>query len=123
MEKLNDDCRHIHLQRSNKWDAPKDVLLVEKRLENLASHERCPRPYKKHAQQYWETDIVDNRAKRNRVCRQPVSTDLAVLNVDSMTVEEIKGLLVEKGVKTHIRSITRLRELLRDQLAAEVLEL
>ena len=27
VEKLNDDCRGIHLQRSNKWDAPIDVLL------------------------------------------------------------------------------------------------
>ncbi len=123
MEKLNDDCRRIHLQRSNKWDAPKDVLLVEKRLENLASYERCPRPYKKHTQQYWETDIIENRAKRIRVCQQAAPAVPGTVNVDKMTVEEIKNLLMERGIKTRIRTIKRLRELLRDQLAAEAMEL
>ena len=123
MEKLNDDCRRIHLQRSNKWDAPKDVLLVEKRLENLASYKRCPRPYKKHTQQYWETDIIENRAKRIRVCQYPAPAVPGTVNVDKMTVEEIKNLLMERGIKTRIRTIKRLRELLRDQLAAEAMEL
>jgi len=38
IEKLNDDCRCIHLQQSNKWDAPKDVLLLRKHLEHLADN-------------------------------------------------------------------------------------
>jgi hypothetical protein len=29
VEKLNDVVRRIHLQKSNKWDAAKDVLLAE----------------------------------------------------------------------------------------------
>lgn len=37
IEKLNDDCRCIHLQ-SNKWDAPKDVVLLRKHLEHLADN-------------------------------------------------------------------------------------
>jgi len=37
VEKKNDDCRHLHLQKSNKWDAPKDVLLALKRQEHLNS--------------------------------------------------------------------------------------
>jgi hypothetical protein len=32
-------------------------------------------------------------------------------------------MLMERGVKTRIRKIKRLRELLRDQLAAEAMEL
>ena len=36
VEKLNDDCRRIHLRRSNKWDAPVDVLRVGKRVEYLS---------------------------------------------------------------------------------------
>jgi hypothetical protein len=106
-----------------KWDAPKDVVLVKKRLENLASYERCPRSYKKHTQQYWETDIIENRAKRIRVCQQPAPAVLGSVNVDKMTVEEIKNMLMERGVKTRIRTIKRLRELLRDQLAAKAMEL
>lgn len=38
----NDDCRRIHLQKSNKWDASKDVLLVLKRQEHLSNFERTP---------------------------------------------------------------------------------
>jgi hypothetical protein len=45
------------------------------------------------------------------------------VNADKMTVEEIKNLLMERGVKTRIRSIKRLRKVLRDQLAAEALHL
>ncbi len=28
MEKLNDDCRRVHLQRSNKWDASQMSFLL-----------------------------------------------------------------------------------------------
>ena len=69
---------------------PKTSCWSKKRLENLASYERCPRPYKKHTQQYWETDIIENRAKRIRVCHQPAPAVLGTVNVYKMTVEEIK---------------------------------
>ena len=39
VEKLNDDCRRIHLQQSNKWDAAKDVLMVGKRIKMLGEFE------------------------------------------------------------------------------------
>jgi hypothetical protein len=70
-----------------------NVFLVKKRLENLASYVRCPRSYKKHTQQYWETDIIEiieNRAKHIPVCQQPAPAVLGTVNVDKMTVEEIK---------------------------------
>jgi len=38
-EKKNDDCRRFHINKSNKWDAANDVLLVMKRLETLSSIE------------------------------------------------------------------------------------
>lgn len=52
VEKLNDDCRRVHLQRSNKRDAPKDVLVVGKRVEHLATSERAHRKYKKRNTSY-----------------------------------------------------------------------
>ena len=48
-----------------------------------AAFQQCSKAF-----QCWETDIVDNRAKRIRVRQQSTPTDLGVLNVDSMTVEE-----------------------------------
>ena len=47
MEKLNDVCRRIHLQKSNKWDKTKDVLMADQRLEALTELQGTPRSYKK----------------------------------------------------------------------------
>ena len=33
VEKKNDDVRKYYLLKSNKWDAPKDIILAEKRLQ------------------------------------------------------------------------------------------
>ena len=64
VEKKNDNCRRIHLQKSNKWDASKDVLLVLKRQERLRTYERTPRPYTKHKADYWENEIREKRRKQ-----------------------------------------------------------
>ena len=63
IEKNNDDCRRIHLNKSNKWDAAKDVLLVSKRVEALSSLQRTPRAYNKRNVQYWDHDLKAKRAK------------------------------------------------------------
>ena len=70
MEKLNDVCRQIHLQKSNKWDATKDVLMADQRLEALTELQRTPRSYKKKADEYWSTGIRENRQKRPRLCNE-----------------------------------------------------
>jgi thioredoxin-related protein len=64
VEKKNDDCRKIHHQRSNKWDAPKDALLVLYRQEQLSYCERAPRVYTKRKPDYWEQSIKEKRAKQ-----------------------------------------------------------
>ena len=68
VEKVNDDCRRIHLHRSNKWDAAKDVLLVGKRVEHLAECERTHIKYEKQNNCYWDNGIKENRAKHVRLC-------------------------------------------------------
>jgi hypothetical protein len=60
VEKLNDNVRRIHLQKSNKWDAAKDVLMAEERLRVLSDLEREPRPYKKKADNYWLDGIKES---------------------------------------------------------------
>lgn len=118
VEKLNDDCRRIHLQRSNKWDAPKDVLLVEKRIENLGDYERAPRKYRKQDANYWEKDIKESRSKRPRVCTKlPVPQESIAIEV--MSVEEIKAKLNAKGIKTRLRSLKKLQNLLKNTLQNE----
>ena len=77
VEKLNDDCRRIQLQRSNKWDAPKDVLLLGKRLEHLADYKREPRSYNKRGTDYWNVYIHESRANRPKICIE-VPDDVSV---------------------------------------------
>ncbi|CAB3986080.1 Hypothetical predicted protein [Paramuricea clavata] len=67
VEKLNDVCRRIYLEKSNKWDATKDVLLVEERLQHLSELQRTPRLYNK-VSEYWKSEIHENRWKHTRFC-------------------------------------------------------
>ena len=117
MEKLNDDCRKIHLYRSNKWDASKDILLVEKRLDRLSENERTARSYQKQKRDYWETHIKESRSKRHRVSLEAASdssTEKTPLN--SLTNEQVKGKLKELGVRTKLKSRRKLEDLLTDTL-------
>lgn len=112
VEKLNDDCRRIHLQRSNKWDAPKDILLVGKRMEHLSEYERASRAYNKQEAEYWNKNIHESRAKRQKIgTKQPdgdaISGDLMI---DDMTAEEIKSKLKEKGITTRLRCLKNYKD-------------
>ena len=53
-------------QKSNKWDAARDVLLLESRQLALQSHERENRKYTKQKNDYWDDGIVETRKKRQR---------------------------------------------------------
>jgi len=121
VEKLNDDCRRIHLERSNKWDAPKDILLVGKRLERLSAYERTPRQYRKRETDYWQNDIRETRAKRTRICIQLPDDSFVADNliVEDMISEEIKTKLKETGITTRLRSLKKLQELLIKTLRNE----
>ena len=116
VEKLNDECRRIHLQKSNKWDAAKDVLLVGKRLEILGSLQRTPRQYQKRANSYWSNGINESRAKRLRLCHQePTLPDYERIMLH-MTAYEIKTKLKEMGITTRVRRLKTLQEKYRASL-------
>ena len=66
VEKNNDDAKRIFFQKSNKWDAARDVLLLESRQLALQSHEREKRKYTKKKNDYWDDGIVETRKKRQR---------------------------------------------------------
>ena len=114
VEKVNDDCRRIHLHRSNKWDAAKDVLLVGKRVEHLAECERTPRRYEKQTVTYWDAGIKENRAKRVRISAEVVEDAQQPnhFDIEALTVHDIKGKLKELGVKTRLRCLKKLQKLL-----------
>lgn len=113
MEKLNDNCRRIHLQKSNKWDAAKDVLLAEERLGELSTLERTPRNYKKKLEEYWSGGISANRSKRPRLCNTEAVLDETEESEDpsSLTPEIIKSRLKDMGIKTRVRKLSRLLDI------------
>ena len=97
----------MHLQRSNKWDAPKDVLVVGKQVEHLATSERAHRKYKKRNTSYWDSGIKETCAKRVRISG-PVEVsqrDNLCDDVTSQSSEEIKVKLRELGVKTRLQCL------------------
>lgn len=121
VEKKNDDCRRIHLYKSNKWDAAKDVILASKRLENLQHLERKPREYKKKNAEYWESTIKEKRSILRKNLRTPPDNiqeqDEIPINVPGMSPPEIRAKLKQMGFPTRVRNIKRLQELY--QLAME----
>lgn len=67
MEKKNDDFRRYFHRKINRWDAAKNLLLVEKRQEELRSyaHEKCV--YVKRKESFWRDGGKQEAAKK--VCR------------------------------------------------------
>jgi E3 ubiquitin-protein ligase DOA10 len=121
VEKNNDDIRRIHLQKSNQWDAAKDVLLVSKRLEALSDLDRKRRTYLKRNSEYWESGIKEKHAAKRENIRNEIERNNAenIGNpIANMTAGEIKSKLNDLGIKTRLRSIKRLQELLTDVLSA-----
>lgn len=111
--------------RSNKWDAPKDVLLVEKRLDHLSQYERTPRKYKKQNEEYWNANIKSSRAKRKRICTEQPEENLQldeISSVESMTAGEIKVMLNERGISTRLRTLKILQDLLYKTLRDEQIQ-
>ena len=122
VEKNNDDVRKFHLTKSNKWDAPKDILLVTKRLQVTGQHERIRRAYNKSNAEYWSTEIRESRSKRRKLSAAspveiPDSIPENVLDVHDVSALEIKEKLKELGVQTRVRKLEKLQEMLKQALS------
>ena len=63
VEKNSDDAKKLYFQKSNKWDATRDVLQLEARQYALHGQEREKRKYTKRKTEYWLTDISETRKK------------------------------------------------------------
>ena len=121
MEKNNDDCQRVHLNKSNKWDAAGDVLLVSKRVETLSQFHRTPRAYHKRKAQYCDCQLKEKRAKhkgkinvRKKVQLHVDSNDTP--NIQNMSPKDLREGLKKIGIKTHVRNVKRLQEMFQDAL-------
>ena len=93
--------------------------LVSKRIENLCHLERTPRSYTKRNTVYWEDEI---KAKRGRKGLSTLPTWVHEINgvdINSMSASELKQHLKDLGIKTRVRHIKKLRDLLENALNNE----
>ena len=104
------------MQKSNKWDAAKDVLIVGKRLDMLRDFKRSPRQYKKAAEDYWSGGITENRATRSQLSHDEESQQTSVEEIDTLTPEIIKSRLQDLGITTRARNIKKLQGIYRAAL-------
>ena len=122
VEKNNDDVRKFHLTKSNKWDAPKDILLASKRQQITSEHERVHRHYTKSNTEYWSTEIRESREKRRKLSAahdDEVTKDSSDVDIQSLSANEIKEKLKELGVPTRVRKLEKLRDILKGTLLKE----
>ena len=117
IEKNNDDCRRIHLNKSNKWDASADVLRVMKRIERL---QRTPREYRKRKDDYWTHELSQRRTKQKLEMQQSnnddASTHSSQVDVEKMSVAELRERLKIFRIQTRVRKLTHLQKMYRDAL-------
>lgn len=117
VEKKNDDCRRLHLQKSNKWDASKDVLLVLKRQEHLHTFERPPRQYTKRKPEYWENAIKQKRGKQlssvqaEKTESQSEACEINEISTTDMSPDDLRKSIKEMGISTRVRNIKKLQEM------------
>ena len=122
-EKNNDDCRRIHLNKSNKWDAAGDVLLVSKRVEALSHLYRTPRPYEKRKMEYWECQLKEKRAKHKHKMNSDKQTHRHdgvnsndMQNIEKTSLKDLREALRKCGIKTRVWNVKRLQEMCKDPL-------
>ena len=66
----NDDLRRYFHRKINRWDAATNLLLVEKRQEELREEERAKQPYEKRDSSYW-MDAASRRLQKRLPEFQP----------------------------------------------------
>ena len=89
--------------------------------ENL---DRTKRTYEKRKERYWEDDIFKIRSdKKTRILKeineaaekfQTTTENDPKLNFDSMSVQQLEDILLERGIKTKLKKKEKLIALLEE---------
>ena len=126
VEKTNDILKHIHQTKSNKLDATRDALVVRKRMEEGYNDGfRKKRKYEKVNDHFWAVEkskLV--QAKKQKIDQEQKEAEWLFnkneqhydLDLENLTVIEIKEKLQELGVKTRLKLKHKLIDLLKKEL-------
>jgi hypothetical protein len=111
----------VHLNKSNKWDAARDVLLVTKRVEGFSQLHRTPRTYQKRSAQYWEHELKEKRTNQKRRMDDEKQAHINenndsnnVPDTENMSPTELRQALRKIGIKTCVRNVKQLQEMFQD---------
>ncbi len=114
LEKLNDDIKRIHQQKTQKWDGPVEAMTVRKRVESQSHLARPKRLYTKRKLEYWESEIHEARsAKRasiNDDIRNAAPSTQPLL--DDLSVADLRDKLVSLGVHTKVSCREKLMDMI-----------
>ncbi len=115
IEKINDVVRSVYHTKSNRHDGCREAMQALKRIDNLQNFERKPHKYNKKDDDYWSNGIFEQRRKRPRLCVDPREDQVQLIpgDVDTMSLREVKDKLKELQIKTKVRKLEKLRELLK----------
>ena len=116
--KNNDIAKRIFFQKSNKWDAARDVLQLEGRQQALHHCEREKRKYEKQNSEYYNSGIVDSRKKRKHSRggasesqgKPPASntSEVTGTNYEKMTIKELIQNI--KSQNLQVKGISKLKK-------------
>ena len=116
--KKNDVAKRIFFQKSNKWDAARDVLQLEGRQQALHHCEREKRKYEKQNSEYYNSGIVDSRKKRKHSRggasesqgKPPASntSEVTGTNYEKMTIKELIQNI--KSQNFQVKGISKLKK-------------
>lgn len=112
------DAKRIFFQKSNKWDAARDVLQLEGRQQALHHCEREKRKYEKQNNEYWNSGIVDSRKKRKHSrggvsesqSEPPASntSEVTRTNYEKMTIKELIQNITSQNLQ--VKGISKLKK-------------
>ncbi len=118
-EKVNDSIKLIHHSKTNFQDCAMDAMRVRKRIEMNVDCHRSKRNYQKKKDDYWEAEIKNIRMRKKasilkEIKDANVEENECQLNIEEMSVAEIKEKLKGLGITTKIRKKEKLVALLRE---------
>lgn len=119
VEKTNDIVRSIYRNKSNRHDACKEAILALKRTDHLQEYERTPHTYTKQSNDYWNSGRYEQRRKKPRLCvdvREEPEVPMTEVDIDNMSLQGIKDKLKELNIKTRVRRMDKLREILKNYI-------
>lgn len=108
VEKNNDEAKKIFFNKSNRWDAVRDILQTESRQWDLRHQERQKAQYTKRKLEFWGQGISQARKQRKQEIdnqyssvtpEDNMSSSAQAENYSTLTIKQLKDIVKNRGLK------------------------